>query len=107
MTVKLFSDSVDNKNKSTLIPFPNSSQVALPLERSAIITARLPIVSLITLINIRITPLIDNNQDGVRAFTDTTFTFETDPAFNFEMILRWTITVRPMEGEDTTQSHYE
>ena len=40
----------------------------------------------------------------VSAYVDTTFTFETDPAFNFEMILRWTINVRPMEREDTTQS---
>ena len=43
----------------------------------------------------------------VSAFADTTFTFETDPAFNFEMILRWTENVRPMEGEDTTQSQCE
>ena len=42
----------------------------------------------------------------VSAFTDATFTFETDPAFSFEMILRWTINVRPMEGEDTKQSHF-
>ena len=38
----------------------------------------------------------------VSAFADTTFTFGTDPAFNFEMILRWTgINARPMEDEDT------
>ena len=43
----------------------------------------------------------------VSAFADTTFTFETDPAFSFEMILRWTINVRPMEGEDTKQSQGE
>ena len=43
----------------------------------------------------------------VSAFADTTSTFERDPAFNFEMILRWTINVRPIEGEDTTQSQYE
>ena len=40
-------------------------------------------------------------------FADTTFTFEIDPASNFEMVLRWTINVRPVEGEDTTQSEYE
>ena len=40
----------------------------------------------------------------VSAFTDTTFTFETDPALNFEMSLRRTINVRLMEEEDTTQS---
>ena len=39
----------------------------------------------------------------VSSFADTTFTFETDPALNFEMNLRWTINVRPMEGEDATQ----
>ena len=39
----------------------------------------------------------------VSASADTTFTFETDPAFNFEM----NDNVRPMEGEDTTQSQYE
>ena len=27
---------------------------------------------------------------------------KVDPALNVEMILRWTINVRPMEGEDTT-----
>ena len=43
----------------------------------------------------------------VSAFADATFTFETDPAFSFEMILRWTINVRPMEGEDTKQSQCE
>ena len=43
----------------------------------------------------------------VSAFADTTIAFETDPAFNFEMILRWKINVRPMEGEDTTQSPCE
>ena len=41
----------------------------------------------------------------VSVFTDTTFTFETDPALNFEMILRWTINVRPVEGEDIIQPH--
>ena len=43
----------------------------------------------------------------VSAFADTTLTFETDPALNFEMILRWTINFRPMEEEDTTQSQSE
>ena len=43
----------------------------------------------------------------VSAFADTTFTFETDPVFNLEMILRWTMYVRPMKGEDKTQSHGE
>ena len=43
----------------------------------------------------------------VSSFAGTTFTFETDPAFNVVMILRQTINVRPMEGEDTTQSQYE
>ena len=43
----------------------------------------------------------------VYAFADKTFTFETDPAFNFEMILRWMINVRPIEGEDTIQAHDE
>ena len=41
----------------------------------------------------------------VSAFADTTFTFETVPAFNFKIILRWTINVRPMEGEDIIQSY--
>ena len=34
----------------------------------------------------------------VSAFADTIFTFGIDPAFNFEMILRWTTNVRPMDG---------
>ena len=43
----------------------------------------------------------------VSAFADTTFTFGTDPTINLEMTLRWTINVRPMEGEDTKQSQCE
>ena len=38
----------------------------------------------------------------VSAVAETTFTFGTDPAFNFEMILRWTINVRLMEGRHKT-----
>ena len=37
--------------------------------------------------NIHITPLIDSNQDGILV-RRSTFTFETDPAFNLEIILR-------------------
>ena len=43
----------------------------------------------------------------VSAFADTTFIFETDPAFSFEMIMNWTINVRPMEGVDAKQSQGE
>ena len=56
-----------------------------------------PLVSQIILINIRITPLL------IATKMVSTFA-ETGPAFNCEMILRWTIKVRPMEDEDTTQS---
>ena len=43
----------------------------------------------------------------VSAFVDTTFTFGTDPAFNFEMILRWTINVTSFKKaleDDMTQT---
>ena len=35
----------------------------------------------------------------VSTFANTTFTFERDPAFNFEMILRWMINVRRWKGK--------
>ena len=40
----------------------------------------------------------------VSAFPDRNFTFEADAAFDFEMILRWTIYVRPMKGK-TQHNH--
>ena len=65
-----------------------------------------PLVSLITLINIRITPLIDSNQDGVlvrwynfHIWNRSWLQFWDD----FEM----NDNLRPMDGEDTKQSRCE